>query len=523
MSFCFQEAGSGQGILSPKMASFWRFCGYFSASILSVIAVPALAQNPGQAAKKPTNGPTLRAVAVLEWTGPAGKPDKCRIVPVSLYDGEQLQDAGLYLARPEPMAVAGEVEYELKRNGQTIGLFDVRNAGQEEGEWVGYGEWKTPPKPKPEAAAGAPAKVDVEDEDDDKPVLHRKKKSGDSSSAPSGGNAGTQSSPAPSDDPDRPKLHKKSDDSTNTGNTDDSDRPVLHKKTEDTSASNAPGSAPGSAPGTAPGSAPVDSGRPVMKKPEPQQQQPASVPNDALGDVTFLTSTDPDRPLLKRGRSNADTLKVLPSLMGLPPDMQQTVAISDAQSRPEHPWTFSWANPEDELKMKAQLEDTARQALGIATPAPAPAPDKAASAHRATASKKAKPAPPPPPAEPAPLEDEQFRVFELSYGAGATMVLSAHTAGPLKQEKFVTLIAQPDLYGNVLILFKSVTDGGHLDETPRMRLVDAVDALADNRGELLFELRSDTSRQFALYRVMRGQATKIFASYGGNFGAMESE
>jgi hypothetical protein len=45
-----------------------------------------------------------------------------------------------------------------------------------------------------------------------------------------------------------------------------------------------------------------------------------------------------------------------------------------------------------------------------------------------------------------------------------------------------------------------------------MRLVDAVDALADNRGELLFELRGSTQRQFALYRVLRGDATRIFLS-----------
>jgi hypothetical protein len=116
------------------------------------------------------------------------------------------------------------------------------------------------------------------------------------------------------------------------------------------------------------------------------------------------------------------------------------------------------------------------------------------------------------------LVDEQFRVFELAYGSGATLVLTAHTDAPGAQMKFVTLVAQPDLYGNVLTLLKSVTDGAHLDETPRMRLVDAVDAMADNRGELLFELRGATQRQFALYRVLRGQAEKLFVSGGGEFG-----
>jgi hypothetical protein len=162
------------------------------------------------------------------------------------------------------------------------------------------------------------------------------------------------------------------------------------------------------------------------------------------------------------------------------------------------------------------------------------------------------------PAEPPALADEQFRVFELTYGATATMVLTASTSKPplptapdeaapapdetpvIKRgkptpsqtasstrakktapapvpakpapQKFVTLVAQPDLYGGVLVLFKSVTDSAHLDEKPQMRLVDAVDAMADNRGELLFELRGKTQRQFALFRVMRGSAEQMFAT-----------
>jgi hypothetical protein len=119
--------------------------------------------------------------------------------------------------------------------------------------------------------------------------------------------------------------------------------------------------------------------------------------------------------------------------------------------------------------------------------------------------------------------DEKFRVFELAYGAGATMVLSAHTDGPPKEQKFVTIVAQPDLYGNPLVLLKNVTDGEHLDETPRMHLIDAVDALADNRGELLFELRGATQRQFALYRVLRGTAEKIFVTGGGEYGIAPGE
>jgi hypothetical protein len=172
-----------------------------------------------------------------------------------------------------------------------------------------------------------------------------------------------------------------------------------------------------------------------------------------------------------------------------------------------HPWNYIWANLGDEDKMQSAMEDAARTALGL-NPPPAPKHTPRTAAGHATA----KPAASMSATAPAPLLVEKFRVFELAYGSGATMVLSAHTADAGANEKFVTLIAQPDLYGGVNVLVKNVTDAAHLDDTPRMRLVDAVEAEKDNRGELLFELRGATERQFALYRVLRGDATRIFLS-----------
>src|SRR5215472_16760639 len=139
-----------------------------AAVMVGAMALTAAAQYPGQLSKKSTERePELRAIAVLEWTGEAGKPKSCRIVPVAIYDGDKLHDGGPYLARPEPLAVADEVEYELRQNGHAIGLFEMKNAGQEQGSWVGYGEWKGMPKPKEETAQ-APAKIDDGAEDDDK-------------------------------------------------------------------------------------------------------------------------------------------------------------------------------------------------------------------------------------------------------------------------------------------------------------------------------------------------------------------
>jgi len=449
----------------------------FAASGLAAVllaGLPAWSQYPGQVTNSSNKTPELRSIAVLEWTGPEGKPKQCRLVPVSILDQGQLQDGSIYMARPQPMALAGEVEYQLEQNGKTIGLFDIENSGQEQGSWVGYGNWKPLPGP-PKAKAEAAKVDDFDDPDDDRPILHRKKHPGDaqggssSSNSSSAGSGSASNAPAP--DPDRPVLHKTEESASTSAPAEDPDRPKL------------------------------------------KADQPAAQDTGNAGPLPDIS--DPDRPRLMRGKPGGDGPRIVPSLMGLPADMEQAVAVSDAQNHPDHVWSYKWANPADESKLKAQLEQIARQALGIDNPPP---PANAQARRVSTTHKSLKPAQP---LEPAPLADEHFRVFELTYGSGATLVLSAHTEAPLDKMKFVTLIAQPDLYGNVLVLLKNVTDGAHLDDTPRMKLIDAVDALADNRGELLFELRGETQRQFALYRILRGQAQKLFVGGGAEVGSAE--
>jgi hypothetical protein len=440
-------------VSARRIAALRKAAGLLAAAL--AFALPSAAQYPGQIAKPETGTPQMRSVAVLEWTGDALHPKASRLVPVSVYDGQQLQDGGIYLCRPQPVALDKEVEYQLEQDGKLVGLFEVDGASQQqEGSWLGFGAIKPlPSAPTPEELARQQTKIDLDDENSDKPILHRKHPAGDS-----GGGSGSPATPP------------------------DSDRPTLHRS-GDSAGTNAP--AP-------------DSGRPrLQKKPEQPPAEPAS------------TNIDLNRPRLKHGIPTASVVNVVSTLMGLPADMRQEIAVSDAQNTPEHPWSFTWANPGDEAKMKTAMEEIARKALGLAPPPSPPARKTSASARRKT----------PPPSPPAQLLDEQFRVFELAYGSVATMVLSARTDGFEADRKFVTLVAQPDLYGNVAVLLKNVTDAAHLDVTPRMRLIDPVDALRDNRGELLFELRGATQRQFALYRIFRGQATQLFVTGGAYFGA----
>ena len=94
------------------------------------------------------------------------------------------------------------------------------------------------------------------------------------------------------------------------------------------------------------------------------------------------------------------------------------------------------------------------------------------------------------------------------------MVLTAHTVATSDpaSEKFVTIIAQPDFYGHPQILLKQVASADDLDAIPRMLLVDAVDTEGNGRGDLIFELRGQTYRQFTIYRVADGQATQVFTT-----------
>jgi hypothetical protein len=115
-------------------------------------------------------------------------------------------------------------------------------------------------------------------------------------------------------------------------------------------------------------------------------------------------------------------------------------------------------------------------------------------------------------AAPVALMDEVLKGYTLSYGGDPTYVLMAHTAGTGAALRYVTIVAQTDSMGGMKAAIESVTDAAHLDRTPRMRLVDVVDADASNRASLLFELRWQSSRQFALYRVIAAKADQTFVS-----------
>jgi hypothetical protein len=188
--------------------------------------------------------------------------------------------------------------------------------------------------------------------------------------------------------------------------------------------------------------------------------------------------------------------------------VEQMIAVSDATDRETHPFVYLWPDPGDAKGMQDQMELAASAAIAATQPAVKPAKP------RATTPAQRRKAAATPPATPKPLVfvNEVFKAYELTYSGGATLVFSGETLDSAGKAKYITLIAQPDFNGVPRVLFKSITDDDHLDVTPKMRLVDAVDARASNRGDLVFELRSSHDREFVIYRVSSGQAEQVFTT-----------
>ena len=493
---------------------------FILSTLIAGLCTVANAQYPGRINKAADTTPTLRATGVFEWTGDLDKPKAGRLIPLTVWDGQQYQPGGLYLAQPAPLTVLTGTVYELEQAGAPKGLFNVNAAENLGGSWIAVGSVKPVVViVKAKAPMSKHPPQVVKDADSDKPTLHRKDGSTDSGTTSTGTGSDSSTSTA---DSDRPTLHRKdsgdsasgsSSSSTTTGSTgsssgsstppSDPDKPTLHKRDSSDSSSSGSGSSSDSASTqSVPADAPsVDPDRPTLHK---RRDTNAS----AGGPVSYLANPDPERPKLRYGKPAVLEGSVEPSkLEGLPKDMNQMAAISDVKTKETHPFTYSWADPDDANKMKAGMEELAQKAIaaGFTTATVAPKNVTKTATKTPTPRRKAV-APPPPP----PLEDETFKVYELSYNGGATLVLTAKSTADNGEAKYVTLIAQPDFYGIPHPLFQQMTSDKALDISPRMHLVDAADTDGDGRAELIFELRGKTGRAFGIYRVVSGRAYEAY-------------
>ena len=471
---------------------------------------------PGE--RKPKNkkdtGP--RAVAVLQMAANG----KASLVPVAVMVNGKFYDASAYKADPVPMALESGTVYEGERTGSSLGLFTVNsalhsNSSNVQAPWIGTGQWLpvgTESAHKEMKAESAPVGLDTSE---GPPRLTKDpnavRQAPSESKQPASSSPPAQSSPpsgsSSGDEP--PRLSKPASSGDNG------------------SGQNPPAaSAPSSSPTTTPGDSKSES-KSGDAKDSAKADAAAKIPRSDSG------ASEENRPRLRRGKpveSFADEEVPGYSKPGAaPPDKAKVVvaaattgpidvipAISDAGGPEPRSFGFQWIQGE-EADRHQQMMDLAKQKLRAYLDAQAKAKITPASA-----SEKGKKAPKKP-VEPI-FGTVHMAAYDLWTNNQPVIVFSADAHLPAPPEGTpqsgtqtelqysMLLMAYPDIYGNLRVIHAAVTDKYHYDITPKLDLVDVVDADGDGRGELLFKETSDAGTGWAIYRAGADKLWKIFDS-----------
>ncbi len=191
-------------------------------------------------------------------------------------------------------------------------------------------------------------------------------------------------------------------------------------------------------------------------------------------------------------------------------------AISDAAGPEPQSYKYFWKTGEEDERRNQMLElgrneirkYVEMRAKGVISAKPAP---KATASGRKAPVKQLQPV----------IENVQFFGYDVWLTNQPVMVLSAEghippapgAAQSAATETYsITLVARTDIYGNLLKIYSGVTDKFHLDVTPRLELIDVVDADGDGRGELLFRETSDSGSGYVIYRATADKLWKMFDS-----------
>ncbi len=409
-----------------------------------------------QYGRKPPADKGPRALGLVQLSA---KGNKARIIPIAIMMDGKFYDAGSYKAAPVPLALDFGIVYEGFRTGVSQGVFTITQPGQLNHVWIAEGTWLPagaidPTKPKKYSTP-----VIADEDKEGPPVLHRRAEKADSDSG-----------------------------SADKG-----------KKDEQKPAT--PAASPGPVPS---GSAPAP----------PKPAETAKAPASASGEPAQYQNRDPNQPRLRRGKPDSTThregyatFEALDTAPGAaagdsaasPPQIVMFPAISDVGGPDPRPYTYD-LKPEEEATYRIRMLDLAEAQLH---PQASAAPTKAAPTRKKSSSGKAGAKPPQPT-----FDGVSLRIFDLSNSNEPVLVLCAKThppapgaTGTVEVPKEITLIARTNLENELRKLYFSQTDSRHLDVTPRMELIDAVDADGDGRGELLFRRTFDDGSAYAIYRV----------------------
>lgn len=471
---------------------------------------------------KKVKGP--RAVGVLQLTSSG----KGTLIPIAILIDGKFYDASVYKADPVPMALESGTVYEVERAGDSEGLFTISGAlhstsGGRAHPWVGAGSYLPRGTEAPKSTRKAEdVPVGIESSGGDEPPRLTRGKATKPAEASSPGAASTSSSAAGAGASEKAGAPASGGGAAGTSSGPDtpksaapgaSDKPADQgAKEQGPKAPTSPGpAAPNQVPANQPPSNQTASGstsqgkesenyyRPTLRRGKPTQSAPQE-----------------DEPVVKAGKTGS--ARGASAAAAVP--VQTMAAISDAGGPDPRSYQFFWKTGEEDEQRKKMLDlaadevrsywnARAKGAIGAKPPAPA---TKAGASARKAPSK---------PATQPVFENIQFHTFDVWVNNQPVMIVSAdaHLApGPdattVPEPCSITLVARTDIYGNLRKLHSGVTDKFHLDVTPRLELIDVVDADGDGRGELLFRETTDAGSGYVIYRATADKLWKMFDSRG---------
>jgi hypothetical protein len=484
--------------LSRKLYRIGAFAVILTAAILANVRVEAQILTPRYGRKQASSkGP--RAVGLI---GLLPKGDKGRLIPIAIMVDGKFYDAGSYKAAPVPMALDFGIVYEGFRSGVSQGVFTITQPGQLNHAWIAEGKWLPagaidPNKPKKYTPP-------VIEDPDGPPVLHRRGETADSDdkSKDKGKSSGDQqkSATAPGSPAATPTT------STTTPptppNSPDSAKPPATPETAKASTP-ATSSAPRS---VSPADEPYDDpNRPRLRrgKPDTTARQEPFATFDPLAEAMPGASSGAGKPGEKTSKDSTAASPKSATVVFIP-------AISDAGGPDPRPYTYA-VKPAEEAGYRGKILDLAAKLLRAQAGGTKEVGNSKSSGGTSVGTsagksigKSSKPE----------FDDVSLRIFDLSNSNEPVLALSAkirpsssEDLGPIKE---ITLIARTNLEDELQKLFFSETDSQHLDVTPRMELIDAVDADGDGRGELLFRRTFDNGSAYAIYRVTADRFWPLF-------------
>jgi hypothetical protein len=411
---------------------------------------------------------------------------KARLIPIVIMMNGKFYDAGSYKADPVPMALDFGIVYEGFRTGVSQGIFTITQPGQLSHNWIAEGTWlpageKAQEKTKKYAA---PVIDDTPDKDD-RPVLHRRAEgAADKDEAKPAGTAPPAATPPASTTPPtgtQPPSTSSAPASKDTKDTKEATKDTTKAPAQETRKADA-------------SDEPIrDPNRPILRrgKPDPNAHH-----------EPFVNFDDPVEAAKAAQDASKDNATAAAS------SAQTVTAISDAGGPDPRPYTYD-LKPAEEAIYRNKMFDLAATQLQAKTKAASvhSSPDVTAKGAASTSTAGARKKTPTVKTAKPQFDDVSLRIFDLSSSNEPVLVLSARTplapigtpGSQVPQE--ITLIARTNLEGELQKLFFAETDSRHLDVSPRMELIDAVDADGDGRGELLFRRTSDAGSAYAIYRV----------------------